>query len=164
MKIVCIDYSNLKFGTKMSGWDLDMKSFRSWLRDKYKADKVVIFLGFYEGNKNFYEYLENLGYELYFKPIVKSRDGKIKGNVDGELILYGCCAHFEMQIKSFVLVSGDGDYNCLVEFLKKKSVSVEIISPNKQYLSYLLKKTNARVLILEDFKEKLKTKEPSDMP
>ena len=35
--IAYVDASNLKFGIEQSGWKLDYKSFRSWLRDKFGA-------------------------------------------------------------------------------------------------------------------------------
>ena len=82
-----IDASNLKFGIKQSGWELDYKSFRSWLRDKFGVSSAVLFMGLVPGNTNLYNYLQRIGYEISFKPTITSKEGKTKGNVDGELIL-----------------------------------------------------------------------------
>ena len=74
---------------------------------------------------------------------------------------------------------GDGDYHCIVEFLKEKNISIQIVSPNRKYLSLLLKRTNVPIVILDQFIHKLKSdsgmvfrkanlggemKKPPDMP
>ena len=52
--IAYIDFSNLKFGVKQSGWVIDYKSFRSWLRDKFKTEKAILFMGLVPANFDFY--------------------------------------------------------------------------------------------------------------
>lgn len=153
--IVYIDASNLKFGVEQSNWSLDYKSFRSWLRDKFDATRVVLFLGLVPRHTGLYNSLQRVGYELSFRPITIGKDGKTKGNVDGELILQVAQDYYEKKLSKAVLVSGDGDYYCIVEFLKEKNVPVTVVSPNKKYLSLLLKRTNVPIVILEDFKHKL---------
>ena len=53
---------------------------------------------------------------------------------------------------------GDGDYHCIVEFLKEKNIPIETVSPNRKYLSLLLKRTNVPIIILDQFIEKLRKK------
>ena len=55
-------------------------------------------------------------------------------------------------------MSGDGDYNCIVEFLKRKNIDVSIVAPNKKYISLLLKRTNVPIVVLDEFKEKINLK------
>jgi len=161
-----IDASNLKFGIKQSGWELDYKSFRSWLRDKFGVSSAVLFMGLIPGNTNLYNYLQRIGYEISFKPTITSKEGKTKGNVDGELILAIAKDFYENRLGSAVLVAGDGDYHCIVEFLKEKNIPIKIVSPNKKYLSLLLKRTNVSIVILDEFVENLqqKMKRPPNMP
>ena len=161
-----IDASNLKFGIQQSNWELDYKAFRSWLRDKFSVSKAVLFMGLIPSNFELYNYLQSIGYDIIFKPTTTNKDGKTKGNVDGELILYVAKDFYENKLESAVLVAGDGDYHCIIEFLKEKKVSVFIVSPNKKYLSFLLKHTNVPIIVLDDFVEKLmiKTKKPPNMP
>jgi len=85
--IAYIDASNLKFGIEQSNWKLDYKSFRSWLRDKLGVSRVILFLGLIPDNSDLYNYLQSIGYDISFKPTITSKDGRTKGNVDGELIL-----------------------------------------------------------------------------
>ena len=162
--VAYIDASNLKLGIKQSGWDMNYVSFRSWLRDKFNVDQAVLFMGMVSENTKLYNFLQSINYEIVFRPTLISSDGKTKGNVDGELILHIARDYYEQKMSQAVLVSGDGDYHCIVEFLKEKQIPIKIISPNKQYLSLLLKRTDVPIVILDNFIEKLKMKKPSDMP
>lgn len=161
-----IDASNLKFGVQQSNWELDYKTFRSWLRDKFGVSRAILFMGLIPLNFELYNYLQSIGYDIVFKPTITNKDGKTKGNVDGELILRVAKDFYENHLKHVVLIAGDGDYYCIVEFLKEKKISVFIVSPNKKYLSLLLKRTNVPIIILDNFIEKLKlkTKKPPNMP
>jgi len=153
-----IDASNLKFGIEQSGWKLNYKSFRSWLRDKLGVSRVILFMGLIPDNSELYNYLQSIDYDISFKPTITNKDGRTKGNVDGELILTIAKDFYENNLESVVLVSGDGDYHCIVEFLKEKNIPVKIVSPNRKYLSLLLKRTNVPIIILDQFIEKLRQK------
>jgi len=156
--IAYIDGSNLKFGVQQSGWELDYKSFRSWLRDKFNVSCVILFLGLIPDNFELYNHLQSIGYDISFKPTITSKEGGTKGNVDGELILTITKDFYENKLESAVLVSGDGDYHCIVEFLKEKNIPISIVSPNRKYLSLLLKRTNVPIIILDQFIKKLRQK------
>ena len=153
-----IDASNLKFGIEQSGWKLDYKSFHSWLRDKFNVSRIILFMGLIPNNFELYNYLQNIGYNISFKPTITSKEGRTKGNIDGELILTIAKDFYENNLEKAVLVSGDGDYHCIVEFLKEKNIPIQIVSPNRKYLSLLLKRTNVPIIILDQFVEKLRQK------
>jgi len=153
-----IDASNLKFGVEQSGWVLDYKSFRSWIRDKFGASRAILFMGLIPGNFELYNNLQNIGYDIVFRPTLTTKEGKTKGNVDGELILAIAKDFYENKLEGVLLVSGDGDYHCIVEFLKEKNVPINIVSPNKKYLSLLLKRTNVPIIILDQFSKVLRQK------
>jgi len=153
-----IDASNLKFGVQQSNWKLDYKAFRSWLRDKFGVTRAILFMGLIPDNSELYNYLQSTGYDISFRPTITSKEGRTKGNVDGELILSVAKDFYEDELENVVLVAGDGDYYCIVEFLKEKKIPIVIISPNKKYLSLLLKRTNVPIVILDQFIEKLRQK------
>ncbi len=74
------------------------------------------------GNKSMYRGLQEMGYILVFKPTMQyMKEGKkeIKGNVDAELVLYSSAITFNDYDKA-IIVSGDGDFYCLIEFWKIK--------------------------------------------
>ncbi len=135
-----IDSQNLNLGIQDQGWRLDFNKFRIHLKDKYKVKKAYIFVGYIEKNAELYHLLEKMGYTLIFKPILeyrKGRETKIKGNVDAELVLHTMVeyAHYDKA----VIVSGDGDFHCLIEYLLSKKKFGKLIIPNKYKYSSLLR-------------------------
>ena len=115
--------------------------------------KAYLFIGQVAGNEALYAFMQESGYILIFKPTFERHESgkvKIKGNVDAELVL-----HAMIQYKNYdkaIIVSGDGDFHCLVEYLEKKNKLCRILVPNKHY-SGLLRKFNdymSRVDLLKD--------------
>jgi len=74
-----------------------------------------------------------------------SRNSKTKGNIDAELVLYAAAIEYQQYHKA-VIVSGDGDFYCLYEFLDQRNKLLRIIIPNRKSESSLLRKfANYRV-------------------
>jgi uncharacterized LabA/DUF88 family protein len=74
---------------------------------------------------------------------------KVKGNVDVELVLY---AMKEMpNYKKAVIVSGDGDFYALAEYLEEKGKLAKILTPNWQYSS-LLKPFEDKIIRLDQMR------------
>ena len=96
------------------GWKLDFGRFFVYLKDKFKVDKAFLFIGYVVGNESLYEYLENTGYKVIYKPTLNyGKEGHTKGNVDAELVLHAMI-EFPNYSKA-IIVSGDGDYHCLIK-------------------------------------------------
>ena len=134
-----IDSQNLNLGVKSQGWKLDFRKFRVYLSDKYGVGKAYLFIGLVPGNEQLYSNLSDMGYQLVFKPTVEfTEKGKktYKGNVDAELVLYAAAKTFS-QYDSAVVVSGDGDFACLIEYLIEKNKLKRIMCPNAHYSSLL---------------------------
>ena len=121
------------------GWKLDYGKFHRYLSDKFKVSQTFLFIGYIRKNKKLYKYLESCGYTLTFKPTTKDNLGKPKGNVDAELVLYAAAIEYDNYQKA-VIVSGDGDFYCLYEYLVKRQKLLNIIIPNRKSESSLLKK------------------------
>ena len=156
-----IDSQNLNLGVRSQGWRLDWRKFRQYLREKYDVVKTYLFIGQVAGNESLYTFLQESGYLLIFKPTLEFRQQKtikIKGNIDAELVL-----HTMIQYKNYdkaIIVSGDGDFHCLIEYLDKKNKLFKILAPNKHY-SALLRRYNhfiVRIDLLRSSLEKKKTK------
>jgi len=148
--IAYIDGSNLYKGIKSLGKELDYFRFRKWLLHKYRITEAYIFLGHISQQKPLYKFLEDTGFILVFKESV-IRKGIIKGNADAEMVLKSVRDVFEKLPDNVVIVSGDGDFSCLVDFLIEKNVFRTILIPNKEYCSYLLRKKNVSITWIEDF-------------
>ncbi len=76
-----------------------------------------------------------MGYILVRKPAMQYiRDGKveIKGNVDAELVLHSAAILFAEYDKA-IIVSGDGDFHCLLEFLEQRGKLLHVLVPNARY-------------------------------
>lgn len=150
-----IDSQNLNLGVQSQGWKLDFAKFRIFLEDKYKVNKAFLFIGFIPKNKDLYSFLEKSEYKLIYKPVVESnsKSKPIKGNVDEELVL-----HTMIQFPNYqkaIIVSGDGDFCCLAEYLKNKNKLEKIIVPNKHYSS-LLRKFGKHIVNIMLFKDRVK--------
>jgi uncharacterized LabA/DUF88 family protein len=150
-----IDSQNLNLGILSAGWRLDFERFRVHLKEKYGVTKAILFIGYIPGNNSLYLKLQSAGFVCVFKPTLVHRDGTTKGNCDAELVLHAMI-EYENYEKA-VIVSGDGDFHCLVtHFIEKEKLSVLLI-PNKYKYSGLLKVEEIRpyVRFLNDQKRKL---------
>ena len=136
-----IDSQNLNLGIKSLGWKIDWKKFRIFLKDKYAINKAYLFIGYKPGNESLYSFLQVAGYICVFKPTLELPSGEVKGNVDAELVL-----HTMIEFVSFekaIIVSGDGDFYCLVEYLIKNNKLKKLLVPNKNHYSALFKKLSS---------------------
>jgi len=147
---IYIDGANLHKGSKELGFDIDYKKFIGWLKQKYNTNKVYLFLGLIPKNAKLYERLQEFGYILIFKQTISNSKGEVKGNCDAELVLKVCNDFYEKEIKDFILITGDGDFGCLVNFLIESNSKTLILSPNKKKCSILLKRTKSKITDLND--------------
>ena len=157
-----IDGANLYKGVVSLGWKLDYKRFRVWLTEKYAVRRAYLFIGLVPKHADLYTSLQNAGFILVFKETVNNSEGKIKGNCDADLVLRAVCDCYENKCDRMVLVSSDGDYAGLVQFLKEKRRFYSIISPSDK-CSILLKRTNVPIIYLSgkrNFFEYIKEKAP----
>lgn len=151
-----IDSQNLNLGIKDLGWQLDFERFRKYLTEKYVVQKAYLFIGYIPGNEALYTNLQNMGYVCIFKPTLSLKDGRVKGNVDAELVL-----HTMIQYKNFdkaVIVSGDGDFYCLAEYLLKENKLEMVLVPDENKYSALLKKLSKPDKNIFEFLNRKKSK------
>jgi len=150
-----IDSQNLYLGINSQGWKLDWRKFRQYLRNKYHVIQAYLFIGYKPGNEALYTSLQQNGYILIFKPTMELPDGTVKGNVDAELVL-----HAMIQFPNYskaIIVSGDGDFHCLVEYLVHEDKLLHLITPNKNY-SRLLKKFSGFIITIDQLRGSLEYK------
>lgn len=143
-----IDGQNLYRGVKSLGWDIDWTRLHTYLREKYSVTKAHIFIGYVSEFEWLYTILRDAGFILMFKPTIKNKDGSIKGNVDGDMILYAIL-EYENYNKAIIITS-DGDFYSLVDYLYKKQKLQVVISPYGKTCSVLLKKTARERIVFMD--------------
>ena len=151
-----IDSQNLNLSIRDQGWILDYRRFRKYLDQKYNISQAFLFIGYIPSNQNLYTSLQKYGYLLIFKPTLILPSGKTKGNVDAELVLHSV---IEMQnYNKAIIVSGDGDYHCLVDYLIKQDKLLHLMIPNRYKYSSLLKKFAENIVFMNNLRKKLEYK------
>lgn len=152
-----IDSQNLNLSIQSLGWKLDFTRFRIYLKEKYKVEIAYLFIGYLPENQDLYNSLQKYGYVLIFKPTLKYKDGKIKGNCDAELVLQAMIDYKEYN--KAIIVSGDGDFHCLIHYLSQQDKLEKVLIPNRFSYSALLKKfAGNKIAFINDLKEKLEYK------
>jgi uncharacterized LabA/DUF88 family protein len=150
-----IDSQNLNLAIRSLGWSLDFKRFRVYLRDKYEVERAFLFMGYIAGNWKLYKFLAESGYEIIFKPVV-TKGSIIKGNCDAELVLH-CMIQYQNYDKALI-ISGDGDFYCLIDYLLKKGKLLKVGIPNHRKYSVLLKGFLKQSFFVSYLKKKLEHK------
>jgi uncharacterized LabA/DUF88 family protein len=147
-----IDNQNLNATIQNLGWKIDWRKFRKFLNDKYKVNQAFMFIGYVPEFEDMYEYLHDAGFNIVLKQTydmtkprteddntddektaekAAEKERHIKGNVDTELVLW---AMKELpNYDKAVLVSGDGDFYSLVEYLEEQGKLHKILTPSWQY-------------------------------
>lgn len=146
---IYIDGNNLYRGAKELGFEIDYKKFRGWLRQKYNPHSVYLFIGFVLSRIKFYQYLQGCGFVLIFKQTISVK-GTIKGNCDAEIVLKTVSDFYTKSFDTCLLITGDGDFGCLVEFLIQNSVFTGVIAPDENKCSFLLRNKNIEITFLNE--------------
>ncbi|KJJ85598.1 hypothetical protein OMAG_000553 [Candidatus Omnitrophus magneticus] len=126
------------------------------VKDKFSVTKAFLFIGFVESNQNLYDSLKSDGFILIFKPTLRFKNGKVKGNVDTELVLHAMI-EYENYNKT-VIVTGDGDFSCLVKYLMEKDKLWRLLVPSRKSCSSLLAKLQPKIVYVDNLKDKLEYK------
>jgi len=158
-----IDSQNVNVTTQKHGWKMNWSALRKFLTDKYGVTKAYMFIGYVPEFEPMYQQLHEQGYAIVLKPTfdmtrpreeeVREEDKRpIKGNIDAELVLW---AMKDMpDYDKAIIVSGDGDFYCLVEYLDEQGRLEKVLAPTGQYSS-LYNKYEQYVERLDNYKKVL---------
>ena len=149
-----IDSQNVNLGIKELGWKLDFRRLRIYLREKYSVKTAYLFIGYLPENKNLYSSLQEYGYLLIFKPIIKDGKGEPKGNIDADLVLQAMIDYKEYN--QAIIVTSDGDFYSLVDYLYRNDKLKIVLSPNKNKCSILLQKAaKEKIWFMDNIRKRL---------
>ena len=141
--IAYIDGQNLHMGTSSAkpSWSIDLGRFRVFLKERYHVKTAYYFLGCVnEKYQDLYTRIQESGFVLIFREHNTAMIGKKKGNVDSDIIFSVMKKLYRGDnFDKIILVSGDGDYKMLVDFLIEEERFKKILFPNKQFASSLYK-------------------------
>lgn len=164
-----IDSQNLNLGVQKVGWKMDWRRFRQYLHDKYNVTHAYMFIGYMAENESLYEHMHELGYLIALKPTLDITSATetaetakpneeehtkpvVKGNIDADLVLY---AMKELpNYDKAIIVSGDGDFLSLIEYLSEQNKLLHVMAPNWQYSS-LLKQFEDKIVRIDQLKREL---------
>lgn len=152
-----IDGNNLYHGAADQKIRFDYGRLRLYLRNALDVKKAFLFIGYVPENTALYSMLQSAGFTLIFKPTVAyTEDDKqtVKGNVDAELVLHAAAIEYQNYDQA-VIVSSDGDFACLANFLKKNDKLLKIVTPTAMY-SKLLKPYGDFILPLREIKKNIR--------
>jgi uncharacterized LabA/DUF88 family protein len=167
-----IDSQNLNMGTQKAGWKMDWRKFRRYLREKYGVTKAYMFIGYVQEFEDLYKQMHDAGFLVVLKPTsdlskqnnedAKDDDKKhIKGNIDADLVLWAM-----KELRNYskaIIVSGDGDFHGLIEYLAGQNKLLHIMTPNWQY-SQLLKEFESYIVRIDKLRGELEYRNFSKRP
>lgn len=144
MNIAYIDNQNLYMATTKNAsvpWKLDMRRLHRYLADKYKCEVVYLFMGAYKASQTKrYTAYQRMGYVLVHREHSELLKGQKKGNVDTDIVFQAMHDIIEeRELDKVVLVSGDGDYKRMVDYLIDRGRFAKILFPCKERASSLYK-------------------------
>lgn len=156
-----IDGQNLYMATakrEIDPWIVDLKRFKIYLVENYAVTKAFYHLGYVQDTlraQEIYESIQNAGFILVFRQHSEAMIGNKKGNVDSDIIFSIMKRLYKKEeFQKIILVSGDGDYKNLVDFLIEEKRLGKILLPDRKRASSLYKKLGSEYY---DYLENLKT-------
>ncbi len=125
--IVLVDVQNIYYTSKqIFRRHFDYNEFWAQIsngREVFKAIAYAIDRGD-KKQREFQNILRAIGFEVKLKPFIQRSDGSAKGDWDVGIAVDAL--EFADQVDTIVLASGDGDFDILVEALRKKKKKVEV--------------------------------------
>lgn len=124
---------------------MDWRKFREFLTQKYGVTQAFMFIGYMPEHESMYEQLHESGYSVVLKPTFdmtrprpevsdkEEEKRQTKGNIDADLVLFAM-----KELKNYdkaIIVSGDGDFYTLVEYLEEQKKLLKLLAPSGHYSS-----------------------------
>jgi uncharacterized LabA/DUF88 family protein len=126
---VFVDVANIFYAAKAAGVDIDyvtlLKSATAG-RDLVRAYAYTGLDPENENQRNFHTFLSRHGFKVVSKDIRKYGDGKVKANLDIELVVDMMKTARNLDIA--IVVSGDGDFAPAIRAVQEMGVRVEVVS------------------------------------
>jgi uncharacterized LabA/DUF88 family protein len=126
---VFVDVANIFYAAKAAGADIDYVTLLKSATAGRDFVRAYAYTGLDPENENqrqFHAFLTRSGYKVVSKDIRKYGDGRIKANLDIELVVDLMRTASNLDIA--VVVSGDGDFAPAIRAVQQQGVRVEVIS------------------------------------
>ena len=126
---VFVDVANIFYAAKAAGVDIDyvmLLKAATASRDLVRAYAYTGLDPDNENQRNFHSFLARHGFRVVSKDIRKYGDGRVKANLDIELVVDMMKTARNLDVA--VVVSGDGDFAPAIRAVQEMGVRVEVIS------------------------------------
>lgn len=138
-----IDGQNLHLATTKAPdpWQVDLRRFRVYLERKYHVKEAYYFIGAFDPDlQGLYMSIQKSGDILIFREHAIKLTGRKKGNVDVDIVFQIMRTLVEEpKCGKTIIVSGDGDYKRMVDYLIEKEKFEKLLIPCRKYGSSLYK-------------------------
>ncbi len=126
---VFVDVANIFYAAKAAGIDIDYVTLLKSATAGRDFVRAYAYTGLDPENENqrqFHAFLARSGYKVVSKDIRKYGDGRIKANLDIELVVD--LMRMGEKLDVAVVISGDGDFAPAIAAVQQMGVRVEVIS------------------------------------
>ena len=126
---VFVDVANVFYAAKAAGVDIDYVTLLKTVTAGRDLVRAYAYTGLdpdNENQRNFHDFLRRSGYKVVSKDIRKYGDGKVKANLDIELVVDLMKTARNLDIA--IVVSGDGDFAPAIRAVQEQGVRVEVLS------------------------------------
>ncbi len=126
---VFVDVANIFYAAKAAGVDIDYVTLLKAATAGRDFVRAYAYTGLdpdNENQRNFHQFLARHQYKVVSKDIRKYGDGKVKANLDIELVVDMMKTARNLDIA--VVVSGDGDFASAIRAVQEMGVRCEVIS------------------------------------
>ncbi len=146
---IFIDASNIYHSFKELAWKIDFSKLLNYFKAQTQFGKIYFYTAYdpnHAKQRRFLDFLEIIGYSVrtkkvkFIKDLTLEEGGFHKGNLDVELTIDA--VHNRDDFQSFILFSGDSDFEALLKYMRvfrkncivvstKDHVSVELLRQAK---------------------------------
>jgi uncharacterized LabA/DUF88 family protein len=126
---VFVDVANIFYAAKAAGVDIDYVTLLKAATAGRDLVRAYAYTGLdpdNENQRNFHDFLRRSNYKVVSKDIRKYGDGKVKANLDIELVVDMMKTARNLDIA--IVVSGDGDFAPAIRAVQEMGVRCEVIS------------------------------------
>ncbi|MCK4225339.1 NYN domain-containing protein [candidate division WOR-3 bacterium] len=134
---VFIDVQNIQQVFEKQGAEIRYDKLKEYLTKRYQKEngeiiKFSAFIPFKQQDENRLKLIDAIsliGYRVLSKQAKERPDGSVKANMDIEMALE--IVSLSSEIDEFVIITGDSDFEPLIDFLSRKGKRVLLIGPGR---------------------------------
>jgi len=161
---VFIDASNIYHSQKELNWNIDFKKLKKYFEKYMDLGRIFYYTAYdpvHEKQRKFLDFLEIIGYTVKKKKVKFIKDGNKdkggfhKGNLDVEITMDAIENRDNFQ--SFILFSGDSDFDALLKNLKAHGKNCIVVSIKNHVSIELIKQ--AKFVSIKHLKKEIKYEE-----